>query len=392
METADLKSYEPQLILCPHCGADGQFKEIPIQDLTEKVVLDQYRHLVFVQTVCSGCGHISRLVPSTKEGAIALIEEWTKGSPAVLVTKLDLPKDVPIIVNYGAGVDSTAMLVAMVQQGIKPDYIMFADIGNERPESYAFLTFFSDWLQEQGFPAITTVKYRPETAPYTTLEGNCLANETLPSISISGKGSCTLKFKGTVMDRALLGASRGPWKGEGQPDILTCVAAGKKPVKLIGYDFGAADTCRFKKAGKLTKDDPFDYFYPLQEQLKWTREDCIFAIIKAGLPVPIKSSCSFCCGLKRWELKWTAAVHPSLLIRALQMEDKAKHGKHGFVSTKGLGRSFSWRTWCEEQEIIVPGTYNIIADPDELLRQVREEMPELESNLNFRLPLQEIAA
>lgn len=345
-----------------------------------------------MKSVCDGCGHESRLVSPNKDYVLTLIDEWGKGSAAPEEPTFALPQDVPIIVNLGVGVDSVAMLVAMVQRNIKPDYILFADVGDEKPETYAYRDFFSDWLQRQGFPAVTTVRYRPETATYDTLEGNCLTNETLPSISISGKGSCTLKFKACVMDRWLLGACRGPWKGEGRADVMAAVDAGKKPVKLIGYDYGPADSCRFQKAVNKKKEEPFEFVYPLQQFLKWTREDCILEIIKAGLPVPVKSACFMCGGSKRWELKWLAAQHPDLLIRSLKMEDIARDGKHGFKTTKGLGRSFNWRDFCEDQGIVKRGAYEIIADPEALIRQVREEMPPLESNLDFELPIMDFAA
>ena len=41
----------------------------------------------------------------------------------------------PIIVSYGGGTNSTAMLIAMVLKGIKPDLILFADTGGELPET-----------------------------------------------------------------------------------------------------------------------------------------------------------------------------------------------------------------------------------------------------------------
>jgi hypothetical protein len=37
----------------------------------------------------------------------------------------------PLSVSYGLGVDSTAVLVGLVQTGIRPDLIMFADVGAE---------------------------------------------------------------------------------------------------------------------------------------------------------------------------------------------------------------------------------------------------------------------
>ena len=40
----------------------------------------------------------------------------------------------PIVVAYGMGVDSTAMLIGMYLRGLRPDLILFADTGGEKPE------------------------------------------------------------------------------------------------------------------------------------------------------------------------------------------------------------------------------------------------------------------
>ncbi|MCH8137297.1 MAG: phosphoadenosine phosphosulfate reductase family protein, partial [Proteobacteria bacterium] len=47
--------------------------------------------------------------------------------------------DQPLIVCYGAGVDSTAMLVALKREGTRPDLIIFSDTGGEKPETYEYL-------------------------------------------------------------------------------------------------------------------------------------------------------------------------------------------------------------------------------------------------------------
>ncbi len=52
----------------------------------------------------------------------------------------------PIIVSYGAGVDSTAMVVWMRNSGYRPEAILFADTGGEKPETYAFIETMSTWL------------------------------------------------------------------------------------------------------------------------------------------------------------------------------------------------------------------------------------------------------
>lgn len=370
MPAADIQAHNALLILCPHCGGDGEIETLAFAGGIETI-----------RTKCRKCGHTSDDFYPSKENVKRLVKEWAEGSPA---HRIELPADAPIIVNLGGGVDSTALLVAMVNQGIKPDLIIFADVGEngERPETYAYIDFFSDWLVSKGFPAVTRVTYKPTRSPYTSLEGKCLKNETLPSICFGGS-SCTLAFKAAVMDSFLLGISRGPNKRAGWAPVVESLARGALPVKCIGYDAGGRDSCR---AVHIKDDTKFRYAYPLRD-LGWTREDCITAIKREGLPVPIKSSCFYCGATQKWEVMWYAASHPDLLQRALRLEDNAKDGKHGLGNVKGLWRKESWRSWCERNGIIAPGTYDVIADRDDMLRQARELMPPMESNLDFALPV-----
>jgi len=366
-----LESYGKQLIICPHCEGNGEFVTVTYQDIQA------------IHTKCNGCGHISVEHHLSKVSIIRLLDDWCIGSPPT--PKIILPEGAPIVLNYGVGVDSTSLLIEMVQQGIRPDLIIFADPKGEKPETYAYLDYFDAWLQEHGFPKITRVSYIPATAPYNSLEGNCLSNETLPSISFRQK-SCTLKFKAAVIDAYLLGISRGPNKREGWAPAIEALSHGKRPVKLLGYDFGPADSCR---SVNLTEDKNFIYQYPLRD-LKWVREDCILAIKKAGLVVPLKSACYYCCSSKPWEVMWLAAEHPDLLQRALVMEDTARDGKHGLGNVKGLwGQKESWREFCETNKIIAQGTYTVIAKKADLLQEARKTKPPLESNLDFALPIED---
>ena len=67
----------------------------------------------------------------------------------------------PLAVAYGAGVDSTALLVGFVERGIRPEYILFADTGGEKAETLAFLPVMAAYLRQAGFPGITVVRYIP---------------------------------------------------------------------------------------------------------------------------------------------------------------------------------------------------------------------------------------
>ena len=211
-----------------------------------------------------------------------------------------------LVVSYGVGLDSTALLVELHNRGIRPDLIIFSDTGGEKPETYAYLDVINRWLARVGFPAVTIVRYEPARAPYTTLEGKCLANETLPSLAFGGH-SCALVFKRDVMVKYL--KSWAP--------ALAAIERGEKIVKAIGYDASKADLRRRGKAdratdkirlkivervgrGKAPQADQWEvahceFAYYLQD---WGLERASLAAIieSAGLSLPCKSACWFCLG------------------------------------------------------------------------------------------------
>jgi len=204
------------------------------------------------------------------------------------------------VVSYGAGTNSTAMLVGLFERGERPDYILFADTGGERPETYQHITIVSGWCEQIGFPSITTVK-QP-----LTLEFDCINRKALPGIAYGFK-SCSDRFK---------------------------VQPQKKFLRQLGitdYQFWVGID-----AGELHRKRYDGVRYPLVEW-DWGREECIEAISRAGLPQPGKSACFFCPSSKPREILELKRKHPDLLARALAMEANAD-----LATIKGLGRSWSW--------------------------------------------------
>lgn len=206
------------------------------------------------------------------------------------------------VVSYGAGTNSTAMLVGLYERADRPDAILFADTGGERPETYSHLTVVSDWCLSIGFPEIITIR-----ATGKTLENDCLDRKALPSIAYGFK-TCSLRWKKDPQDKWL--------RNNGMADAT----------RLIGID---ADEIRRAKDFPNTK-------YPLIEW-DWGRDECVDAIDRAGLPQPGKSACFFCPSSKPNEIVSLGISHPDLLKRALKIESNAE-----LTSIKGLGRSFSW--------------------------------------------------
>jgi 3'-phosphoadenosine 5'-phosphosulfate sulfotransferase (PAPS reductase)/FAD synthetase len=63
------------------------------------------------------------------------------------------------VVSYGGGTNSAAMLVGLHEHGERPDAILFADTGAEKPHTYQHLhEVMSPWCARVGFPEITVVK------------------------------------------------------------------------------------------------------------------------------------------------------------------------------------------------------------------------------------------
>jgi 3'-phosphoadenosine 5'-phosphosulfate sulfotransferase (PAPS reductase)/FAD synthetase len=239
--------------------------------------------------------------------------------------------DCPLVVAYGLGVDSTAMLVEFAAREIRPDLILFADTGGEKPETYAYLPVIQDFLRRAGFPEVVTVRYVPKRAAYHTLEQQCLHTGTLPSLAYGGR-SCSIKYKKSPQDRFLR-----QW-----PPALECWARGGKVVKAIGFDAGPADSRR----RRFEEDARFSYWYPLVDW-GYDRGRCEEVIRAAGLPVLPKSSCFFCPAMKKPEIVWLQEHHPELLERALEIERNAR-GK--LRSIKGLGRRFSWESYLADRD------------------------------------------
>lgn len=297
-----------------------------------------------------------------------------------------------IAVCFGAGVDSTALLVALRAAGIRPHVITFADTGGEKPEALAHLQRMNSVLRSWGWPLVDVCRKVPlRSTGYVDLYGNCMKNETLPSLAF-GMKSCSIKWKGLVQDQFIKGARSGPAARPPHPVWLEAQRSGQRVIKLIGYDCGKADLRRAKAVPAA--DASFDFCYPLQ-LIGWKRGDCVSAIAHAlgADMVPIKSACFFCPASKVHELYWLAATHPDLLEKALVLERNALTGRHSrfdavefgaswdelvrtadrFPSTSttvGLGRSFAWNQWARVNGV-VGGDFRVRRDPESRSRFLR---------------------
>lgn len=242
---------------------------------------------------------------------------------------------VPTVVSYGGGTNSTSLLIGMKEREWRPDLILFADTGGEKPHTYLHVELMSEWCRSVGFPPILVVRNINREGEIETLEEMCLRTYGLPSVAFGWK-TCSQRYKLQPQHNYLesWGPARKAWR------------EGTKVLKLIGFD---ADE---PQRAKNYDDEKYEQRYPLVEW-GWGREECVEAIQKEGLELPGKSACFFCPNSKAWEILDLQKRYPDLYKRAIEMEINASPN---LITVKGLGRNKSWTEVVESKESCQVGT------------------------------------
>ncbi|WP_239019048.1 hypothetical protein [Sphingobium terrigena] len=201
-------------------------------------------------------------------------------------------KCAPVVAAWGAGTNSTAMIIELVRRGEIPDMTLLAAMP-EQPHTRRLIPVFRQWMDDHGV-SNEIVEYQARFfkhwPPYTSLLDACLTNGTLPSISF-GQHSCSARHKISPQDK---------WV-KAWPPAQHAWASGHKVVRLIGYDCSTRDNQRYAHREEHISD-LYEYRYPLREW-GFTREDCERIIAEEGLPPFHKSSCFFCGAMQISEVR-----------------------------------------------------------------------------------------
>lgn len=236
----------------------------------------------------------------------------------------------PIVVGFGGGLNSTALLVILHEMHVKPALILFADTGGELPVTYAHLQRMQAWCRGRWGMSIDVVKNDSPRAGYQSLEDECLRKKMLPSRAY-GHSSCAEKWKIRPQNKALKA-----WKAaHGIPKT-------EKVWKLLGYDGGE------QRRATIFEDDVCRYAYPLLD-LDIDRDGCQAVCDRAGMHHVAGSACFYCPSSTKGEVIALSKEHPDLFRRAVEMEDLALSSGE-LVKIKGLGRHWSWRELVEADE------------------------------------------
>ncbi len=204
----------------------------------------------------------------------------------------EMPPECPVILSFGGGVDSTALLLRWIREGLRLDAVLFADTGEEDPVTLAFIKDHVEPLLRKAAIRFEVVKSgRGRLVDYFTHV------KAIPSMSTR---DCTVNWKILPIRR---------WA-----KANLALGAQRKCMVLIGVDYGEIQRV------SISDHKWYVNVYPLVGW-KMNRDMCKEEIRTAGLPVPPKSGCQMCIyAKKKWFLK-LAQDDPEYFARARRMED-----------------------------------------------------------------------
>ena len=92
------------------------------------------------------------------------------------------------------------MIVGLAARNIRPDLIIMADTGAERPHTYAHIELMQEFFADDWLSEITIVKKVDKNGEVLTLEDDCLKQKALPSVAYGFK-TCSQKYKTQPVDK-----------------------------------------------------------------------------------------------------------------------------------------------------------------------------------------------
>lgn len=198
------------------------------------------------------------------------------------------------IVSYGGGVNSTAMILHMIQHEMPIDNIVFIDAGAEYKSTLDYVRYFESKIDRP-----ISIISRDEG-----LYDYCYNRRKIPSLRWRW---CTTTFKRRVLAK---------WLKQFK---------GYRTIEYVGFDAG--EDSRVSNALSLCKPRSRRlYSYPLYFA-GIDRDGCKALIAEAGLDVPGKSGCFICPFQTKARLIEMATTNPVEFQKALQLEYRHPENK-----------------------------------------------------------------
>lgn len=202
--------------------------------------------------------------------------------------------------SFGAGVNSTALLILLIDRAEKFESI-FVDHGGDYPETYAYL----DYLKESGFK-IEKIKPKPFSG-CVTIEEYILKYRFFPSRI---RRWCTQAFK-----------------------VIPFLENIEHPSTVyLGLSLEEQHRA-INRPKKHPLERDVDYEFPLIEA-KMDRKDCVNLIKQKGLIVPNRSTCYFCPFQTKLQVRELFLNHPDLFKKLVDMEQLCSKGGRYYIRAR----------------------------------------------------------
>jgi len=210
-----------------------------------------------------------------------------------------------VVISYGGGVQSTALVVLAMRERWPIDGIVHVDLVDaESPATREYVRYFREWLQREYGRDIVVIE--------RDLYGDMLARPGFTPVPWHGrrerfmlKRQCTREYKVQPLQRYLY--DRYP---------------GERVGLMLGISVDEYHRMRDSSAARI------DHVYPLVDR-RLTRWQCREIVERAGLAVPWKSSCWFCpfrSVVSQWAL---VQRYPDLAGMACVLEDRINAERRG---------------------------------------------------------------
>lgn len=202
--------------------------------------------------------------------------------------------------SFGAGVNTTALMVLLTKKKMPLDVAVFADTGDELPETYETVKVAQEYLARYGVELVTV------KSKNSTLYETCMRRKVIPS----------KVWRWSTRDFKI------------RPIHAYYKSLNSHIFEYLGIAYDEVERMKASKEGYITS------LFPLIDR-HLTRSDCVSIIEKAGLPMPIKSGCFICPFSPIWRWKYIHDAHPALYRKAMRLEESTKF----YPSVKLTGQS-----------------------------------------------------
>lgn len=221
------------------------------------------------------------------------------------------------VLNYGGGWQTTGIL-ALIKRGLlpKPDRVVIADTGREKPSTWRYLEFARAEMSSIGL----SIEVAPRSLAYVDLYGHN-GDLLLPVYTATGKLSafCSDEWKASVVYRYLKLSVLGF-----TPDQIVSMSSLQIREQMkVRIDLSFVNWIGFTYDERRRIKGTDGRWFPLVEMML-TKADIRSLIHEQGWPDPVSSSCWMCPNMSNEEWRYIRDNDPGFFEVACHLDEDVR--------------------------------------------------------------------